>query len=128
MISYEVRCDICGEAVAVPLIKTDDPNDQSVYQPEDIVPKEWAVLVIKHRTDEADRKYRGHLCPYCAKAIESGEGLEIYRQRHWEGRDRPEDYLIPVDHIDPPEENPDGEICEEVSEEEAVHITTEGTQ
>lgn len=119
-LSYEVRCDICGEVVNAPLIKTDDPNDQTVYQPEDIVPKEWAVLVIKHRTDETDRKYRGHICPNCAKAIESGESLDIYRARAWEGRNYPQDQLVPVDLPEEP--------FPEVSEEEAVHITTEGTQ
>ena len=107
-LSYAFRCDICGE---------------SVYAPTDVAPEnipgEWATLTIKH-PNEPERTYRGHLCPNCAKAIESGEGLDIYRQRVWEGRNCPQDQLVPVDLPEEP--------FPEVSEEEAVHIATEGTQ
>ena len=118
-LSYAFRCDICGE---------------SVYAPADVVPEnipgEWATLTIKH-PNEPERTYKGHVCPNCAKAVESGESLDIYRMRVAVARGEP----VIVDLHDGGiadkselEDNPDGEFCEEVSEEEAVHITTEGTQ
>ena len=119
-LSYAFRCDICGE---------------SVYAPADVAPEnipgEWATLTIKH-PNEPERTYKGHVCPNCAKAIESGESLDIYRMRVAVARGEPvivdlpdggfadKSELVPVDLPEEP--------FPEVSEEEAVHITTEGTQ
>lgn len=68
-LSYSFRCDICGTCIGVP-----------IERPPEAVPDQWATLMIKHPS-EPERTYKGHVCAICAKAIESGESLDIYRMR-----------------------------------------------
>ena len=119
-LSYSFRCDICGTCIGAP-----------IDRPPEAIPDDWATLTIKH-PNEPERTYKGHVCPHCAKAIESGESLDIYRMRVAVARGEPvivdlpdggfadKSELVPVDLPEEP--------FPEVSEEEAVHITPEGTQ
>lgn len=68
-LSYAYRCDICGECVYVPLDR-----------PTEAIPDDWATLTVKHPTDP-ERVYKGYVCAICAKALESGESVEIWKAR-----------------------------------------------
>jgi len=84
-LSYAYRCDICGECVYIPLDR-----------PTDAIPDDWATLTIKH-PNEPERAYKGHICAICAKALESGESVEIYKtHQQYEDLKRDLDRTTPI--------------------------------
>ena len=103
-LSYAFRCDICGATI----FATSEPAPENI-------PEGWATLTIKH-PNEPERTYKGHVCPECAQAIESGESLDHYRLAKWERTPVPvTDEIIPVvSEIEAREE--DATVSEEASQ------------
>lgn len=105
-LSYAFRCDICGESVYAP-----------ADAPPEAIPGDWATFTIKH-PNEPERTCKGHVCPACAKALESGEALDIYRLRHAVTEGTPA-IVAPMDGLEISEGDPyeePADVNEEVNE------------
>lgn len=66
-----VRCDICGELVTVPYTGQQHK-----------LPKGWAHITVNYTHIENGPTHQmREICEACAKGLESGESVEIYKAR-----------------------------------------------